>query len=367
MLPPDDHHPAARALTRRRVLRSGAAGALGLLTAATSSACGPIRLGGPETYTPPPPGIDDLYRIDLLAVLDRAVSGADALVEAVGGDLSADPALSSALAVLVSALPAQRSALLTGAQAEREQAVATDPAPDQTPSPAPADAPSDGAEMVAVLVELRDLATDAARQVSGSLARPVAAIAAHTAWSVRRFHLAAHTGEVPALRTAEQIEPSREIPTTDPPSVGAATDYHSTIERAQQEEWYAGYVHEVLAARTSADESELNLTLSERHRARAEALGALAEQDDAPVVPRQAVYALPGGTLDEQMAAELPTLLAQGLLVDHVALVGAAPFARRPLSIVAAMEEAEVLVGLAGGMQPLPSLEVEDPAVSDGG
>ena len=88
---------------------------------------------------------------------------------------------------------------------------------------------------------------------------------------------------------------------------------------------------------------------------------ALAEQDGAPVVPRQAVYALPGGTLDAQLAGRLPTLLAQGLLIDHVALTGAAPFERRPLPIAAALEEAVRLAGMVDALQPLPSLEVEGP------
>src|SRR5699024_8085186 len=85
------------------------------------------------------------------------------------------------------------------------------------------------------------------------------------------------------------------------------------------------------------------------------------EQDGAPVVARQAVYAVPGGTLDEQSAARLPTLLAQGLLVDHIALVGPAPFERRPLPIAAALQDAERLGALVDRREPLPSLEVDQP------
>ncbi|MGO1505807.1 MAG: DUF4439 domain-containing protein, partial [Brachybacterium sp.] len=83
----------------------------------------------------------------------------------------------------------------------------------------------------------------------------------------------------------------------------------------------------------------------------------------ALVVPRQAVYAIPGGTLDAQLAGQLPTLLAQGLLIDHIALTGAAPFERRALPIAAALAEAERLAALVDRMDPLPSLQVEDPAV----
>ncbi|MFC7458722.1 DUF4439 domain-containing protein [Brachybacterium sp. GCM10030267] len=364
MILPRDPRPAPSALTRRGVLMAGGAAALALAVPAGLAGCGPIRIGGPATYTPPPPGIDDLYRTDLIAVLDRAIAGTDALV---GGAAPSDPALSDALGELTAALPAQRTGLLTGAQYEREQEAASDPAPGQTSAPPPADAPTDAAGLVDTLVELRSLATSASRQISGSLARPVAAIAAHTEWSVRRLHLAADAGEVPALPAAEEIVPGREVPETDPPSIGAETDYHSSIERAQQEEWYAGYVHEVLAARSEGEDRQWHLTLAERHRTRAGDLGAIAEEDGCPVVGRQAVYALPGGTLDDRTAGQLPALLARGLLVDHVSLVGAAPFARRPLSILAAMEEADVLVGRTESLEPLPGVRVEEAPVSDGG
>src|SRR5699024_1398868 len=122
-----------------------------------------------------------------------------------------------------------------------------------------------------------------------------------------------------------------------------------------------GYVHEVLAARTE-DEAQrsAHLERSERHRARAEGLAEAAEADGAPVVARQAVYALPGGTLGKQAAGELPTQLARGLLVTHLTVVGAAPFERRPLSISAALEEAGELASLRAELDPLPSLVPEE-------
>ncbi|APX34430.1 hypothetical protein BH708_18890 [Brachybacterium sp. P6-10-X1] len=351
----------ARPVSRRRLLSVGTIGVLAL--PAALSGCGPIRLGGPEQYTPPPPGIDDLYRSDLLTLIERAEAGRNLLAQRADAGSGASSALDAALGDLGSALPVQRTALLTGAQYEREQDAASDPAVASTPPPP--EAPEDAAALVAVLVDLRRTAADAARQVSGSLARPVVAIAARTAWSVHVLQQAAEAGEVPALRTSEEIRPRREVPETDPPSIGAEVDYHSTLEQAQQEEWYTGYVHEVLAARTSGDVREGHLVLRDRHRQRAETLTAVAEEDGGPVVPRQAVYALPDGALEEGSAARLPAQLARALMVDHVALVGAAPFARRPLSIVAAMQEAETLVGRAGQMRPLPSLEAEDPPPGD--
>lgn len=354
---PRSADPPPPAPTRRTLL--GAAGVAALLPLV---GCGRIALGGPEEYTPPPPGIDDLYRTDLLELLERALAGTEQVAGTGSGD--GDPELSSTLAALSSALPVQRTALLTGAEAEKERAAEEDPAPGQTAPPPAQDVPEDLPELLAVLVRLRDLGASAARQVSGSLARPVVAIAAHTAWAVQR--LGDGTGGAAPSPTAEELVPAREVPAADPPSIGAESDYHSTIERAQLEEWYAGYLREVLAARSEGATRQQHLDLTALHRRRAEELGEIAEQDGAPVVARQAVYAIPGGTLDEQTAARLPSLLAQGLLVDHIALVGAAPFERRPLPIAAALQEAEQLAALVDRMEPLPSLEVEQPPPAQG-
>src|SRR5699024_6342312 len=278
---------------------------------------------------------------------------------------SEDPArsadVSGALTALAQALPVQRTALLTGAQRERELEAAEDPDPELASPPPPSDAPRELVALLAVLVELRDVGTMAARQISGSLARPVAAMAAHAHWSALRLQAAAGEGEVPAAASIEEIVPTREVPETDPPSIGAESDHHLAVETAQQQEWYAGYVHEVLAARTE-DEAErsAHLESSTRHRTRAQGLAGAAEEDGAPVVARQAVYALPGGTLDDRTAGMLPTQLAQGLLVTHLAVVGAAPFERRPLSIAAALEEAGELASLRAELEPVPSLVRED-------
>src|SRR5690625_1552553 len=65
-------------------------------------------------------------------------------------------------------------------------------------------------------------------------------------------------------------------------------------------------------------------------------------------------------SLDDRTAGMLPTQLAQGLLVTHLAVVGAAPFERRPLSIAAALEEAGELASLRAELEPVPSLVPED-------
>lgn len=348
---------AVPAPSRRALLRAVGVGALVPL-----AACGPIAVGGPEEYTPPPPGIDDLYREDLLEVLGRALAGTEAVSSAAG----ADPATSSTLTALATALPVQRRALLTGAELEKEQEAQGDPAPGQPSSAPPAGSPADAAGLVAVLVELRDLATAAARQISGSLARPVLAITAHTDWAATRLESTTASGRLTPAPTIEELVPQREVPETDPPSIGAESDYHDALERAQLEEWYAGYLHEVLASRVEGDARQQHLDLTALHRERAAALGVMAEEDGAPVVARQAVYAIPGGTLDEQAIARLPTQLAQGLLIDHIALAGAAPFERRPLSLLAALQEAERLAPLVDRLAALPSLEVPEQPPADG-
>ncbi|GAA4530759.1 DUF4439 domain-containing protein [Brachybacterium paraconglomeratum] len=347
--------PTLPAPTRRGVLQI----AVGALVVLPLASCGRVILGGPEKYTPPPPGIDDLYRIELLTLMDQVIAGTDQVMQALD-PATGEPAPSAALTALSAALPIQRTALLTGAQHERELEAEDDPAPGQTAPPPPAGAPTDIAGLLVALVELRDLAAAAARQVSGSLARPLAAIASHTAWIMLRLQAAAGTGEVTPAPSAEELVPSREVPTTDPPSIGAQADYHTVIEQTQQEEWFAGYLHEVLAARVQDDARQQHLDQADLHRTRAEQLGRIAEEDGAPVVSRQAVYAIPGGTLDPELAGELPTLLSQGLLMNHVALVGAAPFERRPLPIAAALAEAERLAALVNRMDPLPTLKVEE-------
>src|SRR5699024_8266563 len=90
------------------------------------------------------------------------------------------------------------------------------------------------------------------------------AIAAHTAWAARR--LDGDPGGATPAPTAEELVPAREVPATDPPSNGAESDYHSTIERAQLEEWYAGYLHEVLAARSEGATRQQHLDLTALHR-----------------------------------------------------------------------------------------------------
>src|SRR5699024_3412168 len=141
------------------------------------------------------------------------------------GQESEDPArgaeVCGARTALAQPLPRQRSARLTRAQRDREPEAADGPAAERAAPPSPSDPPRELVARLAVLVELRDVGTLAARQISGSLARPVAAMAAHAHWSALRLQAAAGEGEVPAAASIEEIVPTREVPETDPPSIGA--------------------------------------------------------------------------------------------------------------------------------------------------
>lgn len=335
----------AQSMSRRAaVLGAAALGASGL------AACGRVRLGSPAPYTPPPPGIDDIYRLEILTLLDRIRAGIPRI------DPAGDPPLRDALAPLRAAIEVQRTALQTGAEAEKEQDEREDPQPGATPSPAPSDPPTEPQALTARLADLRDLSVHAARQVSGSLARPIGAIAAYAQWSALRLHAAGH-GTVPAPPGADEITPSRAVPADDPPSIAAESDYHAALAEAQREEWYGGYVFEVLAAEAGGKTRTSYLEQSEAHRTVAEQLAVIAEEDGAEVVHREAVYPLPGGTLVGRSGEQMPRLVDHALLVDHLALVGAAPFERRPLPIATALAAATRLAAFEQVLEPLPSLQ----------
>ncbi|GAB2538851.1 DUF4439 domain-containing protein [Brachybacterium huguangmaarense] len=357
---PPDRSPAARPAgpARRALLRAGLAGGAFALTGAGLAGCGTVRLGSPEPYVAPPPGIDDLYRADLL-------TGLDALRDAVSaGDPR--PETAALLRELDAALVEQRAALLTGAEAEASESSSpsssASPSTSATASPsssAPTAAPGGVGEVVTRLGDLVALGADACVQCSGSFARVVAAIAAHAQWSAGRLALAAQDPAIaaPAVPAETDLVPAREVPATDPPSVAAATDYHSVLACTQGDEWYAGYAYEVLAAQARDDATRTPLlAASGEHRDRARRLAQIAGEDGAPDTAEEPVYPLPGGGTDPQALAALPAQIGQGLVVDWVALVGAAPFARRALAISTALAEAQGLAALGSAVEPLPSL-----------
>lgn len=337
-------NPAATggALDRRRLLQlAAAAGAAGLLTG-----CGGIRLGQPETYTPPPEGIDDLYLADLQDALATALELARAGVES--------PDAASATAQELSlALADQQQALLTGAQAEDAESSSSDGSSATPRSPVPAQ------QLLDAITDLRDLTIDAARQCSGALARPVIAIGAHLSWVMPRLATAASLPAPSAPPAPKHITATRTVPASDPPSIGAPSDYATLLELMQSDEWFAGYVFEVLAARTEGKRRRHFRRRSRTHRDRARRLGTFADEAGATVVAQEAVY-----PLDEKLMAEgevrVQAVIDERLLDGHVALVGAAPFEKRPLPISAALTQATWLADVQGHLAALPSLETED-------
>lgn len=353
-MPPFD---ASRRPTRRAALTLGAVAATGGLLAA----CGPVRWGGPASYTPPPVGIDDVYRPELLAALDELRTTVPHVVSTV-------PEVGIQVTDLGGALGEQRDALLTGAEASASATPSSSSGgSDGSSSSSTGSSASDGGSSEPVplwhLVQLLEasatLCADACVQCSGSLARVVGAIGSHHLWTAGRLAALAQDPTVPAptAPAAEAIAPTRPVPTSDPPSVAATVDYQTELQETQADEWYSGYVFEVLAARTTdATERTRMLDASTVHRDRARSLAAIAAEDQIASVLQEPVYGLPGGEAPTTLDG-LPPELSATLLADWVALAGASPFARRATMIATAYAEAVTLSGVASALVPLPGLE----------
>lgn len=348
------HTPdSSRRPSRRTALTLGTT----VAASALLGACGPVRLGGPAGYTPPPVGIDDIYRPELLATIDELRSTVPHVVSTL-------PEVATQVRDLSAALVEQRQALLTGAEASG--AASPSSASGSTGSGASA---SDGASSEPVPVfHLVDLLTasallcaDACVQCSGSLARVVGAIGAHHLWTAGRLAALSQDPSIPApvAPAAADITPTRTVPDSDPPSVAATVDYQTELQETQGDEWYTGYVFEVLAARAT-DEAERTrlLDASTAHRDRARELATIAAQDSIASVLQEPVYGLPGGG-DPTALDTLPPELSATLLTDWVALTGASPFARRATMIATAYAEAVTLSGYASALVPLPGLATD--------
>lgn len=320
-------------------------GAAALLT----SACGPVRVGQPATYSPPPEGIDDLYRADLLKALAPVAAQAERLRGAAGpvGALGTQ---------LHSACTAQHAALLTGAEAQRSADASASASPSATASAGAPDVPA----LVRSVQALLTLGTAACVQCSGSFARVVAAICAHQVWAATRAaHLAGGSVAAPTVPAAASIRPTRTVPASDPPSVAAQVDYQNELTHTQGDEWYLGYVLEVLAARaTDAAARKRLLSAAISHRARAEELARWAQAASITSAVRQPVYPLPHGGADASELAGLPSHIARSLLPDWVAMVGAVPFEHRAYCVSVALTEAQGLSTAVTSLPALPSLDV---------
>lgn len=350
--------PARR--PRPAVSRRAAMTGAGMGLAALLAGCGGLRLGSPVEHTPPPEGIDDLYRADLLARLEDllATTGGDT------GDLARSrPEVAGHVRELHAALVEHRRAMLTGAEAEAaSESAGTASSASGSTSPADPSAGSapDLVGLLAALGETVALGADACVQCSGSFARVTGAIAAHLCWAAHRVAAGAPDLALTATPPPPEqgIQPQREVPASDPPSVAAASDHEAALRRAQEDEWYAAYVQEVRAARsTDAAVREALVTEVAAHRARADRLASTAVEDGVSPLPQEPVYPLPEGGLVDEALDSLPVRIAEALVVDWVALTGAAPFARRAFAISTALTESADLARTGGALPALPSLD----------
>lgn len=330
-------------LPRRRLLRAGALWGLGAAgTAGLLTGCGPVRLGQPARQPPPPPGIDELYRRDLITTLHRAIDACAGIPT----DQLGDPELTEVLAQ-------QRAAMDTGAEAEEASSAGTS---DGADAPEPADA-GDTAALMDALADLAVLGTQAARQTSSRLASPVSAIAARAGWAAGR--LASVVGVPLAVQVPREqdITPAREVPVSDPPSTAATADLATLLGPVQKNELYAAYVREVLASRASeGSEQDRLMGLVDQHRDRAERLAEIADGvQGAEQVVQEPVAPLPSNIDDAVLTEQMLDLT---LLEQHVQLVGAMAAEQRPLPIHATLLIGGQLVRTAAQLPPLPGLEM---------
>ena len=99
------------------------------------------------------------------------------------------------------------------------------------------------------------------------------------------------------------------------------------------------------------------LAQASAHRARAAALDPLATTGGFAPVAQDPTYPLPADAQDPAALQALPRSLAEGLTVEWVTMIGAAPFEARELCITAALTEAARTAALGGSLPALPSLE----------
>lgn len=340
--------PEPLPLPRRRAVLTLATASL---TGALLTACGPVRLGQPSSYTPPPVGIDDLYRADLVPAIGRLRAAAASLTDA-------SPEVTGQLRELSTALLAQLEALRTGAEAAASDGTTGASTSGASASDGGGAVPTDLPGLLALLTDTARLGADAAVQCSGSLARVTCGIGTYLLWTAVRLTVLAQDPSLtaPAAPAATDLTPGRTVPASDPPSVAATVDYQTELQATQADEWFAGYADEVRAARATAEPDRAALlATSTEHRDRARMLAGFAAEDAVTSVVQEPVYPLPDAGSYEALAALAPET-SHALVVDWVALTGAAPFSRRAATVSTALAEAVRLAGGTGTLEALPSL-----------
>ncbi len=327
-----------------------------LATPLLAGCSGPTRiaLGGRETYTPPPPGIDEIYRTELLkAVTDLAASTAHAEPK---GDF---PAL------LTAPLEVHQKALRTGAEQEKTASAEVESSARSTAS---AMSGSRGVKVPAAramveasrnLASLRDLYAHAAIQVSGDFADLCASGAAWAELAAARLARrarAAGINDVRAPKGFSDAKPAREVPDIDPPEPADANLIKAPLQSAQTDENFAAYALEVAATRVAKNHRDGYVKAANLHAERAEAFGEVAARLGFDPVAREAGYALPHPFSAEDAATMRVDVTARSL-ANAVELTGLAPFSERAPFLFAALESAKALEPLEEHIAPFPGID----------
>lgn len=328
-----------------------------------------IEVGSPASYTPPPPGIDELYRTDALARTTALLASLSAPGGAAAFTVDGASDVSAALADLprqwAEDLGAHERALQTGAEAEASAAASDGGASTGSRSPAGESASAEGeaiepASLARALADLRDLYAFGAIQVSGTLARLFASAGSWCTWALSRLtRLASALGidvqapEAPALGA---LIPTRDVPANDPPVATAASELTALLPRAQTAEWEAAYALEVVASRDDSETRSRLVGWVGVHRERAEAYGEVASAVGLEPVRREAGYPLPS-PLDAARLTALTREVSFTSLTNAIALTYGAPFTHRAPFVAAWLTEAGNYAEIAAGFESLPGLE----------
>ncbi|MGQ4549791.1 hypothetical protein ACUH96_08610 [Dermabacteraceae bacterium P13077] len=310
MPPSPAANPLRNAPTRRALLIAGAF---------ALSGCGVVRVGQPEGYTPPPPGLDELVRKDLLA---RAA----ALAAAAQRDGNAQAARLAEQYL---------SALATGAEKEAGK------------HPSPASAPP---ALTDACGALRETCAQACLAASDSLARLSAAIGASATMLLHTL-----TGaEVPP---PGKISVPWKDPGHDPVTVAPKREYETALKGLTEVLYEGAYALQAVAAGIP------DATLKARYAARAEkylsqadALAAQARQEGLAAATPRAAYRLPDSPQSAAEQTEVPRQVATAVLDNWVVCAGAFPAAKRAEAVRGAYSEADYLASLGVAPDPLPGL-----------
>lgn len=333
------------------------AGAALSLPALSACRVGPVAIGQPEAYSPPPPGIDEQYRRDAVTMLTRTHHLAQDLLKAPSPapELAPDTPLHAFVLQCSLAAAEHGEAMRTGAENE-QTAQSASPA---ASTAAATDGSASVTDLITALTEQRALLINATVQVSGSLARLTASIGAWSCWALSRAHRISPSLELPAPPTTADVTPTRPVPTADPAYIDPQDAVPDQLTAAQEHEWFAAYALEVLAARSPQNQRSALTSRIRQHRRRAADYGTAAAAIGSEQVAQKPVYDLPGsGRADEQLAA-LSTRISEQSLTNAIRLSSLITFEQRAPFIAGWASEGGVFGTLTTALTPEPGLAVD--------